>query len=184
MTITFFSLKGGVGKSAISFYLSRTYYWKNLEQINYYVQKDIINPKVHSLPAMVSLNYFSTDELQDLHKGLDTNAVNLIDLKTGFNTSHIPLLQASDFIVIPFLTTNIENDILLATLRLLEMYIGGLVKKIVCVPNRYTMNWNRPRTLYHVAMPICTTKTFTTYDFSKPKRHDMNALYTLYKIFF
>src|SRR5690606_41201155 len=98
MTITFFSIKGGVGKSAIAFYLSRTYYWKTLNQFNYYVQKDFINPRINSLPALINLEYFDSEELTDLPKHFNTDQVNIVDLKTGFTKSHIPLLQSSDYI--------------------------------------------------------------------------------------
>src|SRR5690606_36424258 len=102
MTITFFSIKGGVGKSAIAYYLSRTYYWKTLNQFNYYVQKDIINQHINTLDDLINLEYFENNELTDLPKHFNTDQVNIVDLKTGFNKRHIPLLHSPYNIVIPF----------------------------------------------------------------------------------
>lgn len=175
MIITFFSFKGGVGKTTLAIQLAR-YISEHLSQkviLNREIGID--NDILSNYNNLLEVNEYQTTEIP-LVSYNDPDELTIWDLKTGMSKISFKLLKLSDIILIPFIANEIEHSICCKTITSLEKHFKLSLHNIFCIPNRAGVSWIMPKNIINYLTPINNSVYHTNSPNIKLDRNALNMV--------
>lgn len=141
MIITFFSFKGGVGKTILSQYMCQYLNYKNIEKLEY-IRAIGIDQLNINFSQGVNFKQIAVAEFNGGDISADSNVCTVIDYATALNKYTHSVLNRSDILIMPYNCGSIDESILSSSFYALQdRFSIDIGRKLFVLPNCYNRNY-------------------------------------------